>query len=205
LKGFIVSKSLSVILPVCNAESKLSDMVHRLLEVTADLTNNLELVIVDDGSSDDTEEVAMELAQRYPQVSTIRFSESVGKINAVKAGIFRTRGDVLLIQNLDAPVSAEAVRHLWEMRQDEELIFSRSEASHTGRAPAMHCQPTWSGGTQMVRRETVDVQHEAPPAPKDTNPVPAKTGRVTRTDISSNPGAPTMFQKMPNVEMQPDR
>ena len=201
LKGSIVSKSLSIILPVCNAESKLVEKVQRLLEVAADLTGKLELMIVDDGSTDSTEEVAMELSQQYPQVSTIRFSQSCGKINAVKAGIERTRGDVLLIQNLDAPVSAEAVRELWNMRQEEELVFSRSEAAHSGPKPVMHCRPTWSGGTQMIRRETVNEQQPAP-----HNPTPAKkSDRVTRTESSSNPVAPAMFQQMPNLEMQPDR
>lgn len=195
-----MSKSLSIILPVCNAESKLADKVSRLLGVTADLTNDLELMIVDDGSTDNTEEVAIELSQRHSQVNNIRFSEPCGKINAVNVGIMRTRGDVILIQNIDASISADAVRGLWEMRQEEALVFSRKESAHSGSAPAMHSRPTWSGGTQMVRRETVNEQSFVP-----TPPNSKKADRVTRTDVSTNPSAPTLFQQMPNAEMQPDR
>ena len=75
-----MSQSLSVILPVRNAEQKLADKVDDLLEVVADLSSELELIVVDDGSTDNTEEVAMELCRRFPQVEFLRRAEQSGQI-----------------------------------------------------------------------------------------------------------------------------
>lgn len=207
-----MSKSLSIILPVHNAESKLQRYVLQLLEIATDLSDDIELMVIDDGSTDNTEETAMELCRQYPQVRTIRHSQAFGQMNAVRVGISRTGGDVVLIQNMDAPISSEAIRELWEMRNDEELVFARSEAAHSQAPPAMHSQPTWSGGTQMLRREAIQQAYELPKNPPQ-NPKPSvkrtqdsvRINRVTRTDLVETPTTPAMFQQTTNIPIQPDR
>ena len=126
-----MNKSLSIILPVHNLESSISDIVHRLLEVTEDLASQLELMVVDNGSTDSTEEIVMELCRTIPQVNAIRNSQAASHEEAVRIGIGGTSGEIVLIQNPNSPVSAEAVRQLWDMRNDEELVFARSEPAHT--------------------------------------------------------------------------
>ena len=209
------NQSLSIILPVCNAESKLARVVHQLLEVTSDLASNLELMIVDDGSTDDTAEIAMELCRQYPQVKTMRYAAQAGHIHAVRTGLVDTRGDVVLIQNVNAPISSEAIRQLWTMRNEEDTVFSRSEPAHEETPiPVMHGKPTWSGGTQMLRREALRQMFEdpapahVPPAEPVTPDVAANrdsaTSRVTRKDDVEK-SMPTIFQQHSSAGMQPDR
>jgi glycosyltransferase involved in cell wall biosynthesis len=178
-----LSQSLSVILPVCNVEMKLAQKVNELLEVATDLTSELELLIVDDGSTDNTEEVAMELCRQYPQVSILRHSHQNGEIGAARAGIAKTNGEVVLIHDIESPLSGDTIRQFWEMRNDKELVFARSESAHTERIPAMNrkAEPAWSG-TQMLRREAVnELQDMCPTATID---------RVTRTDLGDDANIP---------------
>ena len=181
-----MSQSLSVILPVYNAEGKLGKHVLELLEITSELTQDVELLIVDDGSTDDTEEVAMELCRSYPQVLLFRRSCRVGVMAAARAGIEKTSGEIVLIHDIESPLSAEAVRQFWAMRDDRELVFARAEPAHPGpRASALGQKrgvADWSG-TQMLRREAVDELRQASKRQSGI-----KIDRVMRNDfVSSDP------------------
>ena len=173
-----MSQSLSVILPVSNAEHQLARRVEELLEVTTELTSRLELLIVDDGSTDSTEEVAMDLCRVYPQVNVIRYSKKLGRIGAIRAGMSQTTGDLVLLHDMSSPVSSEAIRQFWEMRNDQELVLARSEASHAAPTPYSAKAASWSG-SQMLRREAVDELQGRPRA---------KVDRVTRTDLADGAG-----------------
>ena len=183
-----MSESLSVILPVQNAENQLEAKVTELLEVISELTSDFELLIVDNGSSDDTEEVAMELDREYPQINILRHSQPTESMVAARKGIARSTGDMMLIHDINSPLSADAIRQFWEMRNDKELVFARSESAHaTTKSPRIvrsTDSSSWNG-TQMLRREAVNELQESGAAR-------AKIDRVTRTDIGdaiSNPNS----------------
>ncbi len=169
-----MNQSLSVILPVYNVENELSRRVNEMLDVVSDLTGELEIMIVDDGSSDNTEEVSMELARQYPQVSAIRTSERTGEMTAARTGIAKTNGAVVMIHDVQTPLSGDAMRQLWAMRNDRELVFARSEPAHRYRIP--HIAKTGWTGTQMLRREAVHELQEM----KTQRPT---IDRVMRTDV----------------------
>ena len=65
-------QTLSVVLTVHNAEKTLADQVSKTLDILTDLSARFELLIVDDGSTDQTEEVAHELARHFPQLRVAR-------------------------------------------------------------------------------------------------------------------------------------
>ena len=60
--------SVTVLLPVYNAQHRLERQVAEILDVLPELTSRFELMIIDDGSTDDSFEVARHLALKYPQV-----------------------------------------------------------------------------------------------------------------------------------------
>lgn len=63
---------VTIILPVHNGERKLRPVVYRILELAEIVHRKLRVVIVDDGSTDETYEQACELARMYPQVCVLR-------------------------------------------------------------------------------------------------------------------------------------
>ena len=72
------NKSLTIVLPVHNAESRLRKNVRELLELASELTARFGVLIIDDGSTDATYEVAEELASYFPQVTIRRNRQCLG-------------------------------------------------------------------------------------------------------------------------------
>jgi len=87
--------SLSVLLPVHNAQSTVGDAIGRLLEILPELTNRFEIIVIDDGSSDATCEVADDWARHYPQVTFFRQATLSGWQAAVLKHAWRARGEYL--------------------------------------------------------------------------------------------------------------
>jgi dolichol-phosphate mannosyltransferase len=93
-----VRHSLSVLLPVKNAQATLIDSVHEILDVVTDTKDPFEVIIIDDGSTDATGEVAHELTCHYPQVRMIRHPAPLGREAAIRTGLQRSQGQVIMLR-----------------------------------------------------------------------------------------------------------
>jgi glycosyltransferase involved in cell wall biosynthesis len=90
-------KTLSVIVPVYNEAGTIETVVLRLLR----LPTVLEVIVVDDGSSDETPAVAQRLAADHSRVSYIRHAKNAGKTAALRTGFARSTGDIVIVQDAD--------------------------------------------------------------------------------------------------------
>jgi glycosyltransferase involved in cell wall biosynthesis len=88
---------LSVVVPVYNEKATLGEVVARLLEVPC----LLEIIIVDDCSSDGSGEIAVKLAQLHHQVRVVRHERNAGKTAALKSGFALTTGRIVIVQDAD--------------------------------------------------------------------------------------------------------
>jgi len=93
----IANARLSVVVPAYNEATTIELVVQRLLQ----LPNLLEIVIVDDCSSDKTPEITRRLANEYTQVKITRHQKNSGKTEALKTGFAMTRGDIVIVQDAD--------------------------------------------------------------------------------------------------------
>jgi hypothetical protein len=109
----VLKKSLTIVLPVYNGESRLRRSVVELLELASDLTNKFSILIIDDGSTDHTYEVAGELASRYPQVSVRRHRTRRGLGPTIDAVRRHVRSDVVIVHDGVTPIDTNHVRTLW--------------------------------------------------------------------------------------------
>jgi glycosyltransferase involved in cell wall biosynthesis len=84
-------------MPAYNEEATLSQIVKRVLQVP-DL---LELIIVDDFSTDNTSALAQKLAEQDSRIKYIRLPKNAGKTNALKTAFALTKGEIVIIQDAD--------------------------------------------------------------------------------------------------------
>ncbi len=96
---------LSVVIPAYNEESTLELVVTRVLAIPY----LKEIVIVDDGSTDRTPEIAQYLANNYPQIHFVRNSQNAGKTAALKHGFILTQGDIVIVQDADLEYNPEEI------------------------------------------------------------------------------------------------
>jgi len=88
---------LSVVVPVYNEAATLGEVVRKLLNIPC----LLEIVIVDDCSTDGTGEVARKLAETNERVRLVSHERNQGKTAALRTGFALTSGEVVIVQDAD--------------------------------------------------------------------------------------------------------
>jgi len=88
---------LSVVMPVYNERATLREVISRVLAVPIDI----ELLCIDDGSSDGSREILTELQQKHPHIRALLQPHNMGKGAALRRGIQEATGDFVIIQDAD--------------------------------------------------------------------------------------------------------
>ena len=130
-----MERSLSVLLPVRDAQRTLASSVLELLDILPELTKHFELVIIDDGSKDATIEVADELAIHYPQIRVLRHGHSRGRAAAIETGLRCSQGEVIFLRDEGCRLPIDEVGRLWRAMEEHDLVLGRPQTIR---------EPKWS-------------------------------------------------------------
>jgi polyisoprenyl-phosphate glycosyltransferase len=126
--------TLSVVVPVFNEESVLTAFHERLRAAVAAEVRSLEVVYVDDGSSDGTPAILQQLRERDPSVCVIRFSRNFGKEAALTAGLEAAMGACVVVIDADLqhpPEYIPAMLQAWRAGADVVNMRRRSRDTET--------------------------------------------------------------------------
>jgi glycosyltransferase involved in cell wall biosynthesis len=149
-----LNDSLSIIVPVRNAEATLAGQIERLLDLLPDLTGRFEIVVVDDGSTDHTVDLVRDFARAYPQVRLIRHAEPRGAEAAVKTGLQSAPGPTVFVQQSDSRTSAAELRRVWSLRHQPENPHARAAGFAGVIEPRLlERLSTWGEGLRNTGRE----------------------------------------------------
>jgi len=125
-------KLLSLIVPVLNEEEAIPLFYEAVQEVLHDEPYELEILFVDDGSTDRTLEIIEGLHARDPRVRAISFSRNFGKELALAAGLQAARGDAVVPMDVDLqdpPALLQQFLRLWEQGYETVIgVRSRRDA-----------------------------------------------------------------------------
>jgi glycosyltransferase involved in cell wall biosynthesis len=101
-----MSIPLTYVLPVHDAQAWLQRKVEELLDDLAEQTDSFELLIIDDGSLDDTPQVAHQLSTKYPQITFVRRQSRFGTDAALQMALRQAKGQrVVLVVNASQPAA----------------------------------------------------------------------------------------------------
>mgnify|MGYP001606429392 CR=1 FL=1 len=92
-----MSKKITIIVPVYNSAKFLTNLLEAI-DIEKNAFNwNLELILIDDGSKDNSFSKIEELTLRYPYIKGIKLSRNFGHQNAVKTGLAHCTGDYIAV------------------------------------------------------------------------------------------------------------
>ena len=104
----------SVIIPAYNESARLRPTLDRILSYGREHGWELEILVVDDGSHDDTTAIVREYGERHPQVVLLENPQNHGKGFSVRQGMLHARGDICLFTDADLSSPMTEVPKLFE-------------------------------------------------------------------------------------------
>jgi glycosyltransferase involved in cell wall biosynthesis len=98
------SRVISIVVPCYNESKTLETIIGRVL--VADVSGlEREIIVVDDGSQDDSVNIAKALAERYPNIRVLEHKLNHGKGAALRTGFQAATGEIILVQDADLEYS----------------------------------------------------------------------------------------------------
>lgn len=117
---------LSFVIPVFNGARSISNVVREIRDLYPDLS--IEIVLVNDGSSDDSEQVCRDLQSRFPDTLTfVHLAKNFGEHSAVLAGLNHCRGDCVAVLDDDGQNPPAEVRTMYDYlcEHDHDVVYGK--------------------------------------------------------------------------------
>ena len=121
---------LSIVVPAYNEENRIGDSLGRLLEYFDGQGYGYEILVVDDGSSDETISVVKKAAEGRANVRVLHYDGNRGKGHAVRYGILRSGGEYVLFSDADLATPIEEVEKLFpKIHEGFEVVIGSRDVS----------------------------------------------------------------------------
>jgi polyisoprenyl-phosphate glycosyltransferase len=116
----VTTPALSVVVPLHNEAAVLPELVRRIQAAVAAIDGGVEVVLVDDASTDTT----LSLLNEFPGVEIVALPDNVGQFRATCAGLDASRGRAVAVMDGDLQDPPEALPALFLARGTAELAFA---------------------------------------------------------------------------------
>jgi len=134
------SFSLSVLVPVYNERHVVEASLHRVLALNHELINRLEVIVVDDCSTDGSWEILQKLADEDDRIMLLRHDHNSGKGAAIRTAIARASGDISVVHDADLEYNPADIPALLEpfAKEGADAVFGSRYLSAAYRRALMH-------------------------------------------------------------------
>lgn len=115
---------ISVVVPAYNENESLPELCEWIDKVMVAHKFSYEVIIVDDGSTDNSWQVIQQISQRNSAIKGIKFRRNYGKSAALDVGFFAAKGNVVITMDADLQDSPEEIPDLYDLitKKDYDLI-----------------------------------------------------------------------------------
>jgi len=123
---------ISVVTPVYRAEGCIEELYRRLVAALSPITQDFEIVMVEDCGGDRSWELIRELARRDPRVKGLQFSRNFGQHYGITAGLDHCDGDWVVVMDCDLQDRPEEIPRLYARAREgcEVVIARRGRRNH---------------------------------------------------------------------------
>lgn len=131
---------LSIIIPAFNENGRISDTIHRILEYFDERDDSIEIIVVDDGSTDNTTEICTSIREEQNAADRLRIlvnRKNRGKGYSVRRGVLDANGTRILMSDADMSTPVEEIEKLerWIERGFDVAIGSRAASGSKVEVP----------------------------------------------------------------------
>lgn len=116
---------ISVVSPVYKAEQCLPELYRRLVEALTPISDDFEIILVEDCGGDRSWELICELARRDPRVKGLQFSRNFGQHYGITAGLDYCQGDWVVVMDCDLQDCPEEIPRLYaKAREGHDIVLA---------------------------------------------------------------------------------
>lgn len=117
---------ISVVIPVFRAEKSLAELYLRLTSSLLSITDDYEIILVEDCGGDHSWPIIIELAQRDSRVKGIQFSRNFGQHYGITAGLDYSGGDWVVVMDCDLQDRPEEIPRLYaKAKEGYDIVLAR--------------------------------------------------------------------------------
>ena len=124
---------ISVVIPVYKAEKCLNELYDRLKKNLEKISDNFEIILVEDCGGDRSWEIILDLANKDKRVKGIQFSRNFGQHYGITAGIDNCKGDWVVVMDCDLQDRPEEIPRLYAKAQEgyDIVLAKRKNRQHS--------------------------------------------------------------------------
>lgn len=116
-------KEISVFFPAFNEAANISSVVQKCLKVLEDIAQKYEVLVIDDGSSDNTTEVVKGLIKKDPHVKLLKHPKNLGYGAALKSGLYNANYDLVAFNDGDGQFDFGNISDFLHLLDKSDLVI----------------------------------------------------------------------------------
>ncbi|MBF0122927.1 MAG: glycosyltransferase family 2 protein, partial [Candidatus Omnitrophica bacterium] len=121
------NNELSIILPVFNERDVIEKVILDIHACASRLVVDLEMIAVNDGSTDGTEEILTRLSCSLPNLKVVSHQMNVGYGGALISGIRAAQKTWILLTDSDGQIEINSLQVAWPLRDDHDVVLGYRE------------------------------------------------------------------------------
>ncbi len=128
----MIEGKISVVIPVYNEEKNILSCLDRLCGYMESSFDDYEIVIVNDGSTDSTEQLFIRNADKYRNLRLITYTQNKGKGNAVRVGMLGATGDRIVCTDCDLAYGVDVIEAMAKALDRSDLVIGSRNLTKEG-------------------------------------------------------------------------
>ncbi len=145
---------ISIVSPVYHGENMVAELVRRNVESVRTITDDYEIILVNDASPDKSWDEILKQCAINPKVKGINLSRNFGQHYAITAGLHYAKGDWVVVMDCDLQDRPEEIPNLYKKAQEGyDIVYARRVVKHVGwwkrfSSIAFHAVFDWLSGVK---------------------------------------------------------